>query len=147
MLDLVDEHPRAVQYDLLKHGYRQEWIGTELLSWGDALAILTEQPASTSAVYRVLHPDDYDRDKKLDRLEAIAVLIVRGQHLLGKQVEVDDSKLPNTWDDLWEATPREPETPLMSFDEIDARMGWFSQPPPAPIELLSTDEIDERMGW
>lgn len=113
--------------------------------------ILTEQPPATSAVFRALFPEDYDRDKSLDRLEAIAVTLVRGQMLLGKQVEVNDRDLPTKWSDIW-TTPEEPradDSRLMSFEEIDQRMGWRREIEQitAPPEGMTFEDVDERMGW
>lgn len=143
---MVDEYRAAVRYDLIRHGFRLEDVGTERLWWPDAIAILQQQTPANSALFRELFPDKYNRDLLIDRLETLAVLIVRGQHLLGKQSDVDDSLLPNTWDDLW--NKKKPDVPLMTFSEIDERMGWESlYQETAPPEMLTTEEIDKRMGW
>lgn len=127
LLDLIEDHRAAVKYDLLAHGYRLEWLATPALPWGDAVTIIAMQLPGKSAVYRETHPDDYDRDKKLERLEQLAVILVRGQMLTGNQTEVGDGDLPKSYDDLFEkVTPVEqrPVLELLTFDEIDARMGW-----------------------
>lgn len=90
------------------------------------------QPPSESAVMRALYPEQYDLtattyrlDKIAARLEALTVIAVQQQLLLGNQSEVAAGKLPTSFDQLFEEAKPEPErAELMSFAEIDARMGW-----------------------
>lgn len=125
---LIRTHPEAVAYDLIRHGRHIDDLGTTALSWRDLKVILDMQPPGESATFRALYPDEYDRDKTLERLEMLAVILVRSQMLTGKQSEVKESDLPVTWDDLFEKAPDlagdRPHLELLTFDEIDARMGW-----------------------
>lgn len=128
LLDTIEDHRAAVKYDLLAHGYRLEWLATERLPWGDAVTILTMQPPSTSALFREVHPDDYDRSAEVQRLEFLAVLLARHTALQGNHTDVSEAELPKSWDDLFDrpapvAGDDQPPA-LMSFAEIDVRMGW-----------------------
>lgn len=61
-------------------------------------------------------------------------------------IQVD--RLPRTWDDLVEKPGQVGDSPkLMTFEEIDQRMGWNNtQPQPAPLRLMTFDEIDQRLS-
>lgn len=93
------------------------------------MAIVTMQPPATSAVYRALHPDDYDRTRQMaeavDRLEILAVLMAQQQALLGNQSGVPASRLPSRFSDLIEdSKPPAPQATeeqiLASLAQIDA---------------------------
>jgi hypothetical protein len=132
----VDEHRAAISYDLIRHDRRLVDLGTRRLSWADAVVILTMQPPEKSAVMRALYPEQYDLtattyrlDKIAARLEALTVIAVQQQMLLGNQSEIRPEKLPTSFDQLFEeAKPTLPELSdedmLAAFAEIDARMGW-----------------------
>lgn len=56
LLELHDEHPEAIDYDLIHLGLRWRHVGTRRLPWNDLLAIVQgAQPGS--AIYRALSPD------------------------------------------------------------------------------------------
>lgn len=128
LLDLIDDHRAAVKYDLLRHGYRLEWLGTDQLPWGDAHAILAMQPPAQSAVYRELRPKDWDRTRQVELLEQLAVILVSGQMKLGNWTKVTAADLPGTYEDLFDRTPTaptaDPERQLYSLEQIDALVGW-----------------------
>lgn len=56
LVDLIDEHPEAVEYDLITHGLRLRDLGTDKLMWRDLLVIVQMQPRS-SALTRVKEPE------------------------------------------------------------------------------------------
>ena len=92
----------------MRHGYRLEWLGTERLPWGDAVAILQQQKAADSAVHRALYPDVFDHStatarltEVVDRLEFLAVLLQRQTLMLGNRTEVTERDLPAQWADLF----------------------------------------------
>ncbi len=126
MLDVIEDHRAAVKYDLIAHSRRLEDLPSSRLTWGDAVTILTMQPPDRSALYRELNPDEYDHTKTVERLEQIIVMLARGQMLTGNQTEVLGSDLPNTYADVYQSTAPEvkPEVEMLSFEEIDRRMGW-----------------------
>jgi hypothetical protein len=78
-----------------------EWVGTPRLGYGDALAILHLQPPQQSALYRELHPQDYDRTRESQVLELLTVLVAQMQALVGNQSGVKPSQLPKAFDDLF----------------------------------------------
>lgn len=126
LLDLIDEHRGAVKYDLLRHGYRLDWLATPRLPWGDAVTIIAQQPRVGSAVHRVMDGDEH-RDER-DLLELLAVLLVRG-HKVTAMNEVPESDMPHQFSDLFDKKTPEPEKvqlTLLSFEEIDQRMGMAS---------------------
>ena len=55
LLDLIEEHGEAVEYDLIDAGLRLRWLGTEALSWRDLLVRVRLSPKG-SALYRTMHP-------------------------------------------------------------------------------------------
>lgn len=57
LLDFLDEHERAVEYDCLRLGLRLRDLGSERFSWGDLLVIV-EQAPQDSAVFRSFYPDE-----------------------------------------------------------------------------------------
>jgi hypothetical protein len=71
------------------------------LSWGDAAAIIWQQPPHLSAVARALHPEEFDRTREVQVLEFLAVLVQRG-NFLGAMNDVKESQLPHKFEDLFE---------------------------------------------
>jgi hypothetical protein len=92
----------------LRHGYRLEWLGTPRLPWGDAVAIVTMQRPEQSAVYRELHPDDYDRTRITEVLEILAVLTQRGNIARGNPSGAKGSDMPQQFNDLLAKRPKAP---------------------------------------
>jgi hypothetical protein len=119
LLDLIEEHPKSCRYDLLAHGYRLEWIGTDRLPYGDAIAILEMQPPDRSALWRELHPDLYDRTAEVVRLEAVAVLVAQL-----RAVWRGEQQVPHTFEEL---LLREPAKVVLSEDEVLAAMRAFDR--------------------
>ena len=58
LVELIDEHQEAVEYDLIAHGVRLRQLGTEALSWRDLKIIIELQPHGKSAVARAKDPDE-----------------------------------------------------------------------------------------
>ena len=56
LLELIEEYPEEVEYDLISHGLRLRQLGTEQLSWRDLLVIVRQQPRD-SALIRAQDPD------------------------------------------------------------------------------------------
>lgn len=70
---------------------------------------------------------DEHRDER-DLLELLAVLLVRG-HKVTAMNEVPESDMPHQFSDLFDKKTPEPEKvhlTLLSFEEIDQRMGMAS---------------------
>lgn len=55
--ELIAEHKEAIEFDLIAHGLRLDWLGTERLSWRDLLVIIRQAPPG-SALDRAQRPDD-----------------------------------------------------------------------------------------
>ena len=53
---LIDEHPQAIQADLIDRGLRLRRLGTDELTWQDLAAIIACLPPE-SALGRALNPD------------------------------------------------------------------------------------------
>lgn len=58
MLNLLDEHGDAVEYDLICLGLRLRHLGTKRLTWRDLKVIIQQQPAS-SALFRAMNPEEH----------------------------------------------------------------------------------------
>ena len=58
LVELLDEHQEAVEYDLINHGLRLRQLGTEALTWRDLKIIIEFQPHGKSAVARMKDPEE-----------------------------------------------------------------------------------------
>lgn len=56
LLDLIEERPEAIEYDLISHGLRLRQLGTDALWWRDLMVIVQMQPRS-SALTRITEPE------------------------------------------------------------------------------------------
>jgi hypothetical protein len=129
LLDLADDHRAAIRYDLLRHGYRLEWMGTPRLPWGDALAIVAMQPPTQSAVFRELHPDEYDMTREVQILEVLAVIMQTANIQRGNPSGAKSSTFPRTFSDLF---AKQQKAPKASEEEILAGIKQWQ-------ELLGTE--------
>lgn len=123
LLDLIDEHRAAVKYDLLRHGYRLEWLGTRRLWWGDAVTIMQQQPPTGSAVARALFPDEFDRSREVQVLEVLAVLLRQANIARGNPSEARESAFPSSFEDLFDRPKTVPHTEaeiLAAIADMDA---------------------------
>lgn len=57
LLDLIDQHGEAIEYDLISLGMRLRDLGTDKLSWRDLL-VITRQAPRQSALARAAHGSD-----------------------------------------------------------------------------------------
>jgi len=71
LLNLIDRHQEAVEYDLITHGLRLDYLGTDDLTWRDLKVIIGQQPTG-SAVSRAIDGNDYVWDLKAQLLARIA---------------------------------------------------------------------------
>ena len=58
LVELLDEHQEAVEYDLISHGLRLRQLGTEALTWRDLKILLEYQPPERSALARIKNPEE-----------------------------------------------------------------------------------------
>jgi len=58
LLEFIDEHPDAVERELMTIGERLRYLGTERLTWSDLKVIIT-QAAPDSPIIREISPDAY----------------------------------------------------------------------------------------
>ena len=122
LLDLIEEHGEAVEYDLIDAGLRLRWLGTEALSWRDLL-VRVRCSAKGSALYRALEPHP-DHTPELE-------LLRRMEYHLGwlRWAKTDDGAKnrnhPEPFRFSWEPKPRsEYAGDVMTRDEMDRRLGW-----------------------
>ena len=57
LLELIDQHREAIEYDLIGLGLRLSWVGTPALSWRDLWVIVNQAPLG-SALDRAMRPDE-----------------------------------------------------------------------------------------
>lgn len=69
LLELLDEHQEAVEYDLIALGLRLRDLGTPILTWRDLLVIIRQLP-ETSALVRELRRDAPEWWPRTDQLLA-----------------------------------------------------------------------------
>jgi len=124
LLDLADNHGPAIRYDLLKHGYRLEWMGTPRLPWGDAYALVAMQPPEHSAVFRELYPENYDLTREVRILEIMAVLLQSANIARGNQSGAKANEFPHTFSDLF---PRERKAPAANEEDILAQIAAWER--------------------
>lgn len=101
-------------------------MGTRRLPWEDARAIVWQQRPEQSAVWRALHPEEFDRTREVQVLEFLSVLVARG-NATGAIHDVKESQLPHRFEDLFEkpkaqVVASEAEV-LAQMAAIDARLG------------------------
>lgn len=60
LVDIVDQHRRPLELELIKVGLRLRWWPSEQLSWSD-LAAVAMQPHPDSLLYAALNPDGVQR--------------------------------------------------------------------------------------
>lgn len=58
LLDLIDEHPDAVERELMTIGERLRYLGTDRLTWSD-LKVVVSQAGPDSPIVRAINPDAY----------------------------------------------------------------------------------------
>jgi len=122
LLDLIEEHGEAVEYDLIDAGLRLRWLGTEALSWRDLLVRVRLSPKG-SALYRAIHPNpDHTHDLELLRRVEYHLAFL-------SWAKTDDGakgrNRPEVYRFPWERAPRsEYAGDVMTREELDRRLGW-----------------------
>src|SRR5690242_14164709 len=121
LLDLLDEHGEAVEYDLIDAGLRLRWLGTEALSWRDLLVRVRLSPRG-SALYRVTaaHPDHTFELEMLRRVEFNTSRLM--------WAKTDDAakgrNAPEPYRFPWEAKPRNDYAgDVMTKADLDRLLG------------------------
>lgn len=51
---LIEEHSEALEYELIVHGLRLRWLGSEGFNWRDLLVVVRHSPEQ-SALFRAVH--------------------------------------------------------------------------------------------
>jgi len=125
LLDLLEEHGEAVEYDLIDAGLRLRWLGTEALTWRDLL-VRVRRSSKGSALYRALHPAP-DHTQEVELLRRIEYHM----HFLWWAKTEDGAKgrnRPEVYRFPWEPKPRsEYAGDVMTKGELDRRLGWTDE--------------------
>lgn len=102
LVDLVDEHPGALNYDLMRCGARlRDWPDNGV-TWGDLLT-LVEYAQPESATYKVLNPE-WPQNTDTDLLRSVEVSL---RWLVWAQTKdgVAGRNVPEPWLFPWERDP------------------------------------------
>ena len=83
LVQLIDEHGPAVEYDLIKLGLRLRQLGTEWLTWRDLLVIVQHAGNDTS-LYMAMHPDAAAWNLSEHLLAVIADAVIAGNWMQSK---------------------------------------------------------------
>lgn len=122
LVDLIDEHPTQVEYELLRFGQRLRWFPTPTFSWGDLLVVLVHAPED-SPLKRALAECGHSTSEHLQLLLHHALAGANWQRGDGK--ERDRPKLP----DCMLPPELRPEVKQlgdarMTLDEAADWLGW-----------------------
>lgn len=131
LVQLIDEHGPAIEYDLIKLGLRLRQLGTDWLTWRDLLVIVQHAGHETS-LFTSMHPDAAPWKLSEHLLAVIADAVIAGNWMQSK----DGQKNRNRPKPI----PRpgvEPEAKKFggraeSMDAIRDWLGWNATPPEKP---------------
>lgn len=127
LVQILEDHGPAIEYDLIKLGLRLRQLGTDLLSWRDLLVIVQHSGHDTSLNVS-MHPDAAPWKLGEHLLAVIADAVIAGNWMQSK----DGQKNRNRPKPI----PRpgvEPESKKFggraeSMDSIREWLGWGSPP-------------------
>lgn len=118
LVAFVDEHRAEVEYDLIGLGLRLRDWPSERLSWRDLFVVVSQAPP-TSACYRAVAGDDWQRSLTVDLLRQVehTTRVLAWQNSDGKGEYPPLIPLP--WDE-----PDHDRPDAMSLDEVFEWLGW-----------------------
>lgn len=124
LVELIEQHSEAVEYDLITHGLRLRDLGTTF-TWRDLLVIMKRQPRG-SALSREVDPTGWTDTWDTLVLEQIHDAIIALTMYHGNQTKVSKSKIPRGALRKARTNPVQGRARKskqgMSREEIDARM-------------------------
>lgn len=122
LVELIEQHGEAVEYDLIALGLRLEWLGTKRLSWRDLWVIL-RQAHRGSALYRA----EIGADHSWGLAEQLLAALVDEARTLMWSKTKDAKKGRNR--------PRPLPRPGVKTDEKYGK------------GAITTDAMDDWLGW
>lgn len=132
LVDLIDEHPRAIEHECIRLGVRLRWLGTDYLSWGDLLTIVQEAPLD-SAITRAISPDAYEWSTQLKTNQLMHSNEFSSRQLVWTKTE-DAAK------NRLRSAPKPAPAPWVEPDESREVKHFGSKPIPL-------DDLAEFLGW
>ena len=123
LLDLIDEHPEAVAYDMIRVGSRLRDFPSPDLTWGDLLTMVRWAQPDT-AIYKAVNPH-WQQTPELELLRAmehtLRVLAWQKTEAGSKGRDVPEP-VPFPWD-----APPSRENDSVSWDEAAHLLGWEAE--------------------
>ena len=122
LVDLVDEHSEAIEYDLIRAGARLRDWPYGGVSWRD-LYVMVRQAQPDSATYKALNPQwQASNDVELMRSMDLHLRILAWQQTVDGQKGRNVPQLV-----LWPWEQPALEHDVMDWDEAAAFLGWESE--------------------
>lgn len=125
LVDVIDEHPDAIEYDLMRCGARLRDFPRAGVSWRDMYVLIT-QAQPDSAAFKALNPH-WQRTPELDLLRSI-------EHSLRwlRWAKTEDAKrnrdIPEPHRFPWDPEPEGVmRGDVMTLDEADDFLGWSAE--------------------
>lgn len=127
LLDIVEEHPDAIEYDLIALGLRLRWLDGETFDFADLAAIVRAAPP-TSALYRA----QYGEEAAWQLPEHLLAAMTDSLHWLVWAQSKDGQKNRNK--------PR--PVPRPGLEEETERTTYSGKESAVPLE-----EMADWLGW
>lgn len=131
LVQLIDEHGPAVEYDLIKLGLRLRQLGTEWLTWRDLLVIVQHSGNETS-LFAAMHPDVAPWKLSEHLLAVIADAVIAGNWMQSEDARRKRNRpkpIPRPG-----VTPEHKKFGGQAEDMAIIRdwLGWNAKPPEKP---------------
>ena len=121
LLDLLEEHGEAVEYDLIALGLRLRDLGTERLTWRDLLVVVRQAPEGSALVRATVPAPLFGVPERL------ALLI---EHRLRVLI----------WQNSGGKGPAPEPMPVPGDGSVDGDASWVG-------DALPIEELNARLGW
>lgn len=126
LLDVMDLHGEALEYDLMRWGLRARWLGTDRLTWRDLYVFVTGslRDAST-ALHRALNPR-HEQNLELDLLRSVEYSL-RWLRWAKTSDGAKNRNVPEPWLFEWEKPVNEYGGDPMTVEEMNDFLGWTDE--------------------
>jgi hypothetical protein len=122
LLELIDQHREAVEFDLIALGLRLDWLGTERLSWRDLLVVVNQSPR-WSALSRAMNPEGSEWGLSEHLLAAVFDSLERGNwQRAGRENAPRPKPFPRPG--VTEDKQQTHGSTALPMDEMARRLGW-----------------------